>query len=238
MSRTLTLVAHGESGSGKSYLADTAPAPRLVFDAEGGVRFTPSRKVSWDPREAPPEADGSWDTAVVLVTDLDAIQRAFQWLASGQHPFRSVVVDSLTEVQKRFIDGIAGAEQMKLQDYGELARRSESLVRRFRDLTMNQTKPLEVVVFVCGTRERGQDHPVMRPALTGSMAEQLGYFVDVMLYLEVVQGQEEGQLDRRALFVQVNGIAAKDRTGRLGVTMDNPSIPTMLDKVYGPEESE
>jgi hypothetical protein len=230
----LTLVVHGESGAGKSYLADSAPGPRLILDIEGSLRFTPSRKVGWDPREAPPTPDGSWDTAVVTVTDLDTMRRAYQWLNVGQHPFRSVVVDSLTEAQKRSIDKIAGTAQMKLQDYGALLREIEAIVRAFRDLTINPVKPVDVVVFVCGSQEKGQDHPVVRPMLVGRMSEQLPYYVDVMGYLAVTVSST-GELERRMLFAHVDGIAAKDRTGRLGVTMDAPTIPRMLDAVYGPE---
>lgn len=233
--RPLTLVVHGESGVGKSYLADGAPGPRLILDVEGGTRFTPSQKVQWDPRAGIPEL-GPDDTAVVTVHDLGAIQQTYQWLTQIETPFRSVIVDSLTEVQKRYIDKIAGADQMKLQDYGELARKTESLVRSFRDLTM-LPHPVEVVVFVTGSREKGQDHPVVRPLLVGSAAEQIGYFVDVMAQLSVTVGPD-GQLVRRALFAQVNGVAAKDRTGRLGVTMDDPTIPLILDTVYGPEQQE
>jgi hypothetical protein len=232
--RTLTLVLHGESGSGKSWLADTSPGPRLIIDVEGGVRFTPSRKVPWDPREAPPEL-GPEDSAVVTATDLETMQRAYQWLAQGQHPFRSVVIDSLTEAQKRAVDAMVGTAQLKIQDYGTLLRKMEGLVRAFRDLTMSPVRPVEVVVFVTGTQEKGAEHPVMRPALLGRMAEQLAYYVDVQAYLAVQVGAE-GQLERRALFAQIDGIAAKDRTGKLGVTMDAPSIPAMLDTIYGLEE--
>jgi hypothetical protein len=233
---SLTLVVHGESGVGKSYFADTAPGPRLVFDVEGGVRFTPSKKVSWDPRDPLPELEEGKDTVVVTVTDLDTIQRGFQWLTQGQHPFRSVIIDSLTEVQKRAIDAISGGDQMKLQDYGALLRKIEALVRAFRDLTLHQTNPVQVVVFVCGTAEKGQDHPVMRPALVGRMAEALGYYVDVMGYMTVAVGTE-GELERRMQFAQVDGIAAKDRTGKLGVGLLKPSIPGVLELVYGPEEA-
>jgi len=233
-SKSLTLVVHGESGAGKSWLADTAPAPRLVLDVEGGVRFTPSKKVEWDPRVRPPEPDGTWDTAVVTTTNLDVVRRAFDWLAQGQHPFRSVIVDSLTEAQKRTIDDIAGTAQLTMQHYGELLRKGDSLVRNFRDLTMHPSRPVEVVVFVCGSREKGQDHPVIRPALLGQMAEQIGYTVDVMGYLSV-DVSVDGQLERRMQFVQLDGVAAKDRTGRLGTTMINPSIPDMLGAIYGTE---
>jgi len=34
----------------------------------------------------------------------------------------------------------------------------------------------------------------------------------------------------------VDGVAAKDRTGRLGSTLDSPTIPMMLDRIYGPEK--
>lgn len=233
--RSLTLVVHGESGVGKSWLADTAPAPRLVFDVEGGVRFTPSKKVEWNPRQPPPEVDGTWDTAVVTTVDLEQVRRAFSWLVQGQHPFRSVVIDSLTEVQKRTKDEIVGTEMMTMQAYGELLRKVDAMVRNFRDLTMNAARPIDVVVFVCGSREKGQEHAIIRPALDGAMAEQVGYVVDVMAYLTVV-ANADGELVRRAQFVQLDGIAAKDRTGKLGVTMNDPSIPSMLSAVYGAEE--
>jgi hypothetical protein len=226
------MVVHGESGVGKSWLADSSPGPRLILDVEGGVRFTPSRKVAWDPREPIPEL-GPDDSAIVTVTKLDDIQRAFQWLNEGKHPFRSVILDSLTEAQKRAVDAIAGTEILKLQDYGTLLRRMEGLVRAFRDLTMNPIKPVEVVVFVCGTQEKGTEHPVMRPALIGRLSEQLGYFVDVMAYQQVAIGAEG--LEHGALFAQVEGVAAKDRTGKLGVGMTNPTVPAMLDVIYGVE---
>lgn len=233
--RSLTLVVHGEGGVGKSWLADTAPAPRLVFDVEGGVRFTPSKKIEWNPTQPPPAADDTWDTAVVSTTNLDTIRRAHQWLVAGQHPFRSVVIDSLTEAQKRHIDDIVGTKPLAPQHYGDLLRTGDALVRAFRDLTLQQAKPLDVVVFVCGTREKGQEHAVMRPALLGQLAEMVGYTVDVMAYLTVdVDG--DGELIRRAQFVPVEGVAAKDRTGRLGSMMENPTLPKMLEAVYGPEK--
>lgn len=231
MSQSLTMVIHGESGAGKSWLADSAPAPRLVFDVEGGTRFTPSEKTEWDPRYEPPKGA---DTVVVTTTDLDTIRRAHQWLASGQHDFKSIIVDSLTEAQKRTVDKIAGTQQLTMQHYGAVLREGEAMVRTFRDLTMHPTNPLEVVVFVCGSREKGQDHPVMRPALIGQLSEAIGYYVDVMAYL-TVGVNSEGELERSAQFIQLDGVAAKDRTGKLGVRMDRPSIPAMIEAIYGQE---
>ena len=77
----------------------------------------------------------------------------------------------------------------------------------------------------------------MRPALIGQMAEKIGYVVDVMAYL-TVEANGEGTLTRRAQFIPIDGVAAKDRTGRLGPSMENPTIPAMLDLIYGPTEGE
>jgi len=191
--------------------------------------------VQWNPTSPPPAADGTWDTCVVTTTELDTIRRAHQWLVAGQHPFKSVVIDALTEAQKRHIDDIAGTKPLAPQHYGDLLRTGDALVRSFRDLTLQVTNPLDVVVFVTGTREKGQDHPVMRPALLGQLAEMIGYTVDVMMYL-TVEMNGDGQLKRRAQFVPVEGIAAKDRTGKLGSMMESPTVPKMLEAVYGPEK--
>lgn len=240
---TLTMVLHGESGSGKSWTADTAPAPRLVLDAEGGTKFTPSRKVSWtNVNDAPPAPDGTWDTCTVTIRDYRTLQKIFTWLNSGKHPFASVVIDSLSEIQKRLIDEVAGVEQLKMQDWGAVLRKGEALVRSFRDLTMHPSNPVECVVYVCATAESG-DHAVYRPQLQGQLRTSLPYFVDVVGFLRV-DATETGLV--RHMYVQpTNGFLAKDRTGRLGtyVPIRDPrdpeseggDIPAMLATVYAKE---
>lgn len=220
---TMTLVVHGDSGVGKSWLADTAPAPRLILDAEGGTKWTPSKKGYWSPlKEKPPAAPA--DTTVVSVKDFQTLATVTQWLQSGQHPFRSVVLDSLTEIQKRCLDNIVGVEAADQRAWGELLRKMEGLVRTYRDLTFNNGKSLAAVVFVCGSQVKDG---VTRPHVQGQLGITLPYFVDVMGYL-YVQANEDGQLIRKLLTQPVGGYAAKDRTGRLPVTIDNPSVEAML----------
>ena len=183
---TLTFVIHGDPGTGKSWLADTAPGPRLVLDAEGGAKFTPSPKVEWtNVNDAPPELGEGVETVVVKIRDLKTLQSVFTWLNRGQHPFRSVIIDSLSEVQKRAVDEIAGVEQMRTQDWGALLRKGESLVRAFRDLTMHPANPVACVVFVCLTAERGDQKVQQRPYLQGQLGTSLPGFVDVVGYLAV-----------------------------------------------------
>lgn len=233
----LTVLLHGESGGGKSWLADTAPAPRLILDVEGRSHFLPSEpKIEWDPVAAPPEA-GDWETCIVRVRDLSTLDRVYQWLASGQHPFKSAVLDSLMEVQKRFIDDIAGTEQMKTQDWGTLLRKLESNVRSFRDMATNPHNGLDVVVFITGTIVEN-DTGLRRPLLQGQIKLTLPYYVDVVGFLYVAASSQDPTKTSRYLMVENTGYAvAKDATGRLPrPTIEAPNLTTLYQNLTNPEE--
>lgn len=215
MTQTLAAVIHGESGAGKSFFGGTAPGPRLVLDAEGGSRFIKSnkRKVKWNPlTEEPPKDDGTWDACFVSVLEWKTLYAAYQWLASGKHDFQSVIIDSLTEVQKRLVDDIAGVDQPSLQDWGTIGRNLEDMVRKLRDLSVHTTHPVNVIML-CLSHLRDNE---TRPFLKGQIELALPAFVDVVGYLYTQQSETEGnKIDRKMLIEPVNNIIAKDRTNVL-----------------------
>jgi hypothetical protein len=230
------MIVHGDSKIGKTWLGDTAPAPRLCLDAEGGVDWTESRKIEWDPiTQKPPVNDGTWDTCIVRVRNYQTVDLARQWIASGQHPFRSVILDSISEVQQRCIDAMVGVDPMKTQDWGELLRKMSSLVREFRDYTLHPTNPLTAVILVAMSRLNANGKYI--PYVQGQLATTLPYYFDVIGYL-FLQDLEDGSKIRRLLVSPHPLYEAGERLGgRLGVVVDNPNISTMLDMVYGPEQS-
>ena len=142
---TLSILVHSEPGAGKSWFGQTSPRPILTLDAEGGSRYAKRhgqkvRKVSWDPLSGPPpEADGTWDTCVVIVHKFEVMQKAWEWLNTYDHGFKSLVIDTLDEIQKRCKDAISGGETMTERQWGELLIRMEQLVRiQLRDLTFSR----------------------------------------------------------------------------------------------------
>lgn len=231
---TLTALIHGESGAGKSQLADTVPGPRLILDAEGGSEFTPSwPKVVWNPnRYAPPGIQGCEPgqeqvpaTTRVLVRDWATVARIFQWLESGQHQFLSVVLDSLTEIQKRCRDDLRGTEQMQMQNWGELLIQMETAVRRLRDLTLDPSNHLRNVIVLAITDER---KGMFRPYVQGALATTLPQFFHVVGYISA-QLSADGQHVQRQLLIQPWGqYVAKDRTRILTNTFG----PTVLIRDY------
>lgn len=214
---TLTALIHGESGVGKSDLADTIPAPRLILDAEGGSEYTPSwPKQVWNPNFPPPGMPGCEphlqqvaETVRVIVQDWETWLKVHNWLVYGQHPFVSICLDSLTEIQKRCRDNIRGPEQMQLQHWGQMLIEMETAVRQLRDLAKAPYNRLMNVIMLALTdmnKDRG------RPLVQGSLQVALPGFVDVVGYMSTTSTPDGSGL-YRTLLVQPYGVyVAKDRT--------------------------
>ncbi len=217
-----------------SHLGDTTPGPRVVLDAEAGSRFTPSKKVIWNPADPPPAPDSTWTTAIVPVHEFRDVQAVYQWLNSGKHPFRSCVLDSISEIQQRIVDSIAGTNQLKQQDWGTLLRTSSDLVRKFRDLVTNKVKPLDAVIYLGMAKQRNDG--VWIPYVQGSLATVLPYYSDVCAYLDIVP-LEDGTMQRRLFIGPLQGYETGERVGgRLGSYIDIPegdnnTIQKMLEMI-------
>lgn len=233
---TLSAIVHGESGAGKSWLGATTPTPRLLLDVEGRTKYAPlGNRVVWDPHNPVPDTEGI-DTVVVKVLDFNVMALVYQWLQSGQHPFASVVIDSLTELQKRAIDNIAGADAMQTQNWGELLRKMEILVRQFRDLADHPTKPLWAVVFITGTHEKGGK---VRPLLQGQIGSTAPYYCDLVGYLGTCPSPEDPAQTVRCFHIQPTGaLVVKDGTDILtqtyGSVIYRPDFRAML-RVLNPD---
>lgn len=235
MIETLSILLHADSKVGKTTLGSTAPTPILALDAEGGWKFIPLRKVHWDPMTQPPPADdGTWDVCVVTIRDWATVQRVDQWLQTGQHQFRSMVVDSISEIQRRLKSNLVGTAQMQMQDWGQLLSLMDATIRGFRDLTLHPTNPLQVVVFIAETREKNGK---WRPYMQGQIEVALPYWMDVIGYLFVQEthdenGQPTGQMRRLLVSPHPQFEAGERVQGRLDKIEDEPNITKMLHKVY------
>jgi len=210
----LTMLVHGESGHGKSWLGDSAPGPRLLIDVEGRHAYTPSRKIMWDPRTPLPAAfeDGSpidtETTIVVNVRDYPTFELVYAQLASGNHYFQSVIIDSLSRLQKRAKDSI-NPGQFEQQHWGELLRKIEQTVNNYVDLRTHPTNPLTALVIISGSHMKDGRQ---RPLLEGGMSNLLAYAFDLVGFLQFELNMATGEGVRK-LAIQPYGLfVAKDNT--------------------------
>jgi hypothetical protein len=190
MQPALSMLVHGYSKVGKSLLGASTPWPRVIFDVESAARFLPIKGITWEANNPPPPAPkidkaGSpeWDTAVVPIRSWSDAIKVLDWLKQGDHPFRSATVDSISELQYRYVEHVAGRDTMKIQDWGAALREVGGFVRDLRDLTTHPTKALEAVVLTSMTKEDNQG--VMRPYLQGQLKDQIPYLPDVCAWLYV-----------------------------------------------------
>ena len=231
----LSMLVHASAKVGKSTLSSTAPHPVVVLDAEGSWRFIKVRKKYWDPLvEAPPIWDGTWDACIVQVTTWQTIEMAYAHLVQSPHNFRSAVLDSITEVQRRLKQNLKGTEAMFQQDWGVLLAKMDGLIRSFRDLTLLPNNTIECVVFVAETREfNGKWAPYMQ----GAMRDTLPYIVDICGYLYPdFQPDENGQATQkvRRLFIgdHPQFVTGERVQGVLGDVVTNANIDEMIKTIF------
>jgi AAA domain len=237
---SLTMVVYGQSKAGKTTLSLTAPYPRLMLDVEAGSKFASITRVYWDPmREEPPVADGSWDTCIVQCTSFEIMLRVYQWLQSGKHQFASLIIDSISELQVKIVEQVAGRTTVQLQQWGDIGRATSGLMRDMRDLTMHPTKPLTAVVLTA--MERTNHEGQKQPYLAGQSAITLPYLMDVTGYLVIEEYPNPDPtmppLRFRRLHIAPSGkfVAGERVGGRLGevVEQDDLDISRMIARVYG-----
>ena len=226
----LCAVVHGESKVGKTWLASTSPKPLLTIDAEaGGMRFVPGKKIIWNPLvEGVPEA-GDWDICQVTANSTIMVETAKDYVRRGKHPFKSIAIDSLSEVQARLKRELDSTGDLDFRDWGKILTKLEDLVMEFRDVVEAQAQ-LESLVIITGTQlQQTEVSTKYIPMLQGRIANVLPYKIDLCGFLDAVLN-ENGKLERRLIIGPNRKAVAGNRLGGcLPNIIKNPNISTMLE---------
>lgn len=234
MTFRLKALVHGPAGAGKSWLGASTPGPRLILDAEGGSHFakqvrsdgTAERppRLDWDPAiDQPPTGLDPNTSVFVRVRKMEDVAQTLRLLQQGQHEFKSVVLDSLTDLQLtcRYALSGGGGEVTSIREWGQLLDSMIELCREFRDLTDHPTTPLDCVLIIAGSE---QIDGLWQPQVQGGLSRRLAGYFDVVMYLTVETDFATQQKVRRAHTAQNLQWVAKDRTDELGEFMDDPDI--------------
>jgi KaiC/GvpD/RAD55 family RecA-like ATPase len=221
------MLVYGKSGVGKTTLAGSAQAvPEmqrvLIVDIEGGVLSLR--------REFP-------DVDVVRVQSWREMQQVYDHLYAGGHGYRTVVLDSLTEIQKFNMDDImrklveqkdARDEDVpSLREWGKNLEQIRRFVRAFRDLPLN-------VIFTALVREDKDSmlRPINVPSLSGKMAGEVAAFLDIVLFYSVKEVTDADNNKKQVRVLQSQATettTAKDRSGLLPPALVNPTMEELYD---------
>ncbi len=241
----LSILVHGDSKVGKSTLTSTAPLPLLVLDAEGSWKFIrqkgfrsgiPLRRKNWDPINPPPRHDGTWDVCYVSVTSWETLQRVWDWISKSEHDFVSIILDSITELQRRLKNNISTDGVIKGYDGWEaLLSRMSKVILEMRDLTLHQHQPVRCVVFISETRSGNGGR--YEPSMQGQISSKLPYWVDICGFM--YQTTELGNDGKTLVRIPHLWIAPHERfvagervAGLLPDDIVNPNLSQMIETMY------
>lgn len=234
--RAVSCLLHGPAGSGKTHVGVSGPVPRLMMDVENASRFVRQRKVFWKPMEGPPPVwDGTWDLCVVKVKDWPIAQKTYEYLKSGQHPFRSLSIDSITETQVKSMESINGREQFQTHHWGKLLQNMGGLLRDLRELCGDEDSTIESMVLICTSIQKNNRWV---PYLQGSIAALVPYLFDITGYMYVDQETDPGTgqpVEVRKMFIGSHPLyEAKNRVGTIPDTIIEPNMERLLNEIFGP----
>lgn len=232
---TLNMLIYGRSGVGKTRLAASASevpelAPVLLIDIEGGT---------FSIRDLYPTVD------VLRVSTWADMQDAYDELYDGHHKYKTVVLDSLTEIQKFSMMNIMD-DLMKdprnsdrdpdipsIREWGKNIEQIRKMVRAFRDLPMTAIFTALVVEDKnpkTGAIER-------KPSLSGKLSGEVAGFLDIVAYYYVkpvpIAGTAptEYENQRLLLSMQTEDTIAKDRSDRLPSVIKSPTMREILEHI-------
>ena len=222
----VNMLIYGESGSGKTRLSgssDEVPEMRrvLFIDVEGGTLTLKS---------CYPDID------TIRVRTWSEMQSVYDALYAGQHGYTTVVIDSLTEIQKMSMDTVMrklieeheerDADVPGIREWNINIEHTRKFVRAFRDLPVNTIFTALVqtdkIIRTGGTKRK--------PSLSGKVKDEVAGFLDIVVYLYI---KEIDQVNKRMLLCgQTEDTVAKDRSNSLPLTIDNPTMNTIWNLLH------
>jgi hypothetical protein len=182
----VSMVTYGRSGTGKTTVSSTFPKPILLLDIkEEGTDSI---------------ADYSDDEIKVLpVESWDDIEQAYWYLESGNHPFKTVVIDTVTQMQDVCMKDVLEQERRDFptqQIWGTVSGLMKRWLIDFRDLPMEVNFLAQERVHETDSDDDGEElDPSVGPRLMPSVAGTLNAAVKVIGYTyiqEVVKKSTSG----------------------------------------------
>lgn len=219
---TFNMLIYGSSGVGKTMLAGSADGVpdlrRVLFvDIEGGTLTL--RNSTYN------------EVEIVRAKSWTDLQKIYEELYLGNHDFRTVVIDSLTECMKMSMDSVMrrlveeneerDADVPGIREWNINLEQTRKFVRRFRDLPVNT-----IFTALEKTDKNMRTGATKRmPSLSGKVASEIAAFLDIVAYLYSKELENENK--RMLLTGHTEDTVAKDRTGLLPMIIDNPTMEVL-----------
>jgi len=224
----LNMLIYAEAGTGKTVLAGSASvvpqmSPVLICDVEGGSE---SLKHMYP------------DVHVVRTKTFKSLNDVYNELATGHHPYKTVVIDSGTEVQRFSMGDIMDELVTRRPDldpdipskreYGKNLNQMRRFMTHFRDLDMHT-----IVTALVNEKQEDSGAVKVGPKFTGQFAGEAPAIFDVVMYYyikEITNEKNERETARILLTQKMEKYIAKNRTSpKLPLFVENPDMKMLYE---------
>ena len=222
------MLIYGNAGVGKTTLAVSMyevkdASPVLLVDMESGSSVL--KKIN------PPDEK----VKVATVTEWEQLKTIYRGLKAKGSPFKTVVVDTITEAQKLCVKRILDEstkekETPELRDYLLRNDRMLKFMRMFRDLPINTV--FTAHAFKPGTEENLQ-HSTIMPFLAEKLSIDVVGNVDIVFYM--TSRMKEGKREVGVLSDPTPSYFAKNRLNSLEEVEVNPTMKDIYPRLLGKE---
>ena len=222
------MLIYGNAGVGKTTLAVSMyeikeACPVLLVDMESGSSVL--KKIN------PPDKA----VKVITVTDWNELKTIRKGLNSDGNPFKTVILDTITEAQKLCVnkileESVKEKETPELQDYLKRSSRMLQFIRMYRDLPINTI--FTAHAFKPGTEENIQYSTIM-PALAEKLSNDVVNNMDIVFYM--TSRMQEGVREVGVLSDPTPAYYAKNRLEALESVEVNPTMKDLYPRLLGKE---
>lgn len=224
---TVKMLVYGDPGVGKTVFS--CSGDRTIFiDVEGGS-LSIQKRIK--------------DKKVVRkrFDTFDEIEEFVRGLREKGSKADTLVIDSITELQKKLMDSIVAqhpevkrpyGDGLTVGDWGYNTERMRRFIRMARDLDMN------VIFTALAMDEKNEMTGAVKtlPKMSSKLSADVCGYVDIVgyLYVDNVTDEDGESMPVRRMLVQPVGMYyAKDRSGALGNVIDNPTFPDIYNTIFG-----
>ena len=208
---------YGQSGAGKSYLAATAPKPLvLLTEMNGQMSISHSN----------PEAD------IIHIQNIKMLVSVLQDIENNPKnwkKYKTIVIDSITEMQRLIKDSIVGKGVMEIQHWSKLTSNFRNLIRKIRNLEQN----VICIGLVESEMEESTGQRHVRPAFEGKKTgpEIAQYFNFVGLLFTKQQLVDDKMITVRNLMLDGPDRIMCKTIAPLTGTIENPNIKSLFEEI-------
>lgn len=220
------MLVYGDSGLGKTVLVGSSVivpemAPVIFLDIEGGTLSLRNRYP---------------DVQKVRISSWSQLNAVYNDLLNNPGKFKTVVLDSITELQQFGMDeimvrSIRKAEEEgeerdpdlpQIGDHGKSNERMKKAIRHFRDLPMNT---LFTALERVDVDKKGRKH--IKPFLSPKLSDQVAGWLDVVVYM--YKKEVDGEIKRVITTSATDEVTAKDRSDSLPEFLLDPTMTMIYD---------